>query len=329
MNYDEGHNQVAAVYMSNTVNIDKQIQLNANSPLLNPFWPDVARLRQVLATSLAANTVPDVSAIPGLTSAAFDVDRNIEIPYTVQATGGMEHSLNQWIDVSVDYAYIRGLDQLLKKNINLTPVTFTKINPVFTTVDSWGNEGWFTSKSLLSEARFRTRRGDTVRVAYTFGYARSNTNGGTSSRTASATNPFNLAEDEGPADNDVRHILNVNGSTKLPFGIQFASIMSYKSPLPYSATTTVQAPGVVDPFIHRPEPRNSRRGDNTFSLDVRLSRPVALGGARSATGFLEAFNLTNATNYSTYQGSILSSRFGQPSAAGPKRQLQVGLRFDF
>jgi hypothetical protein len=177
--------------------------------------------------------------------------------------------------------------------------------------------------------RSRTRHGDSVRVAYTFGYARSNTNGGTSSRTASATNPFNLAEDEGPADNDVRHILNVNGSAKLPLGIQFASIMSYKSPLPYSATTTVQAPGAVDPFIHRPEPRNARRGDNTFSLDVRLSRPVALGGARSATGFLEAFNLTNATNYTTYQGSILSTRFGQPSAAGPKRQLQIGLRFDF
>ena len=303
--------------------------MNANSPLLNPFWPDVARLRQVLATSLAANTVPDVRAIPGLTSAAFDVDRDIQIPYTVQTTGGVERSLSQWIDISLDYSYIRGLDQLLKKNVNLTPVTFTKINPLFTTVDAWGNEGWFASKSLLSEARFRTRRGDSVRVAYTLGFARSNTNGGTSSRTASATNPFNLTEDEGPADNDVRHILNINGSTTLPLGIRFASIMSYKSPLPYSATTTAQAPGATDPFIHRPEPRNARMGDNSFSIDLRLSRPVKLGGARTATAFLEAFNATNATNYTTYQGSILSTRFGQPSAAGPKRQLQIGFRFDF
>ena len=167
------------------------------------------------------------------------------------------------------------------------------------------------------------------RVAYTLGYNRSNTNGGTSSRTASATNPFNLPEDVGPADNDVRNILNVNGSTRLPLGVQFASIMSYKSPLPYSATTTVQAPGATDPFIHRPEPRNARRGDNFFSLDLRLSRPVRINGSRVATGFLEAFNVTNATNYTTYQASILSTRFGQPSAAGSKRQLQVGFRFDF
>src|ERR1051325_1798794 len=172
VNYDEGHNQVAAVYMSNTVNIDKQIQLNANSPLLNPFWPDMARLRQLLASSLAANTVPDVTGIPGITSSAFDVDPHIQIPYTVQTTGGMQRSFSERIDVSVDYSYIRGLDQLLKKNVNLTPGTFAKINPLFTTVDAWGNDGWFTSKSVLSEARFRLRQADTVRIAYTLGWAR-------------------------------------------------------------------------------------------------------------------------------------------------------------
>jgi hypothetical protein len=55
----------------------------------------------------------------------------------------------------------------------------------------------------------------------------------------------------------------------------------------------------------------------------------AIGARRRATGFVEAFNLTNASNYGDYVANVASSLFGRPKTASPKRRLQLGCRFDF
>ena len=79
----------------------------------------------------------------------------------------------------------------------------------------------------------------------------------------------------------------------------------------------------------RPEPRGSRRGDNYRSLNLRLSKMFRLGGHVTATGFWEAFNVFNTDNFTSFQGSLQSSQFGQPQTEFPKRQQQLGFRLDF
>jgi hypothetical protein len=155
---------------------------------------------------------------------------------------------------------------------------------------------------------------------------RSNTN--TTLSAGAATNPFDYSEDEGPADNDVRHTLAVNGSATLPMDIQLAGIASYRSALPYSATTSASRPD-GKPFGFRPEPRNARRGDSALSIDLRLSKTIRVGTARSVTVFAEVFNITNHVNYGGYIGTVTSSRFGEPTTAGPPRRTQLGVRIDF
>ena len=79
----------------------------------------------------------------------------------------------------------------------------------------------------------------------------------------------------------------------------------------------------------RPEPRNSRRADNYQAMNLRVSKMFKLGGRVTATGFWEAFNLFNTDNFTSYQGSLQSSQFGQPQAEFPKRQQQFGIQARF
>jgi hypothetical protein len=105
-------------------------------------------------------------------------------------------------------------------------------------------------------------------------------------------------------------------------------VVSYRSALPYSATTAASRPD-GKPFGFRPEPRNARRGDRALSVDLRVGKALTVGNGHSASAFVELFNLTNASNYGDYVGRITSSLLGRPTTAGPKRRLQLGVRLDF
>lgn len=165
-----------------------------------------------------------------------------------------------------------------------------------------------------------------LKVAYTLATHRTNTRSTLSAGTA--TNPFEFSEDEGPADNDVRHTIAVNGSLVVPLGIQVSGIWSYRSALPYSAVTSAPRPD-GRPFGFRPEPANARRGDSAQSLDVRLAKAVTFGAGVTASALLEVFNVTNHVNYGGCIGTVTSTLLGQPTNAQPKRRTQLGLRVDF
>ena len=127
-----------------------------------------------------------------------------------------------------------------------------------------------------------------------------------------------LPEDEPPAERFRAYGLRVRNC---------AGITSYRSPLPYSVTTSVQLDS--DPFADRPEPRNSQRAAVDKSTDLRVSKIFRFGGKYAATAFWEMFNVFNVDNWLRYQGSLQSSTFGLPLTEGPKRRQQLGFRFDF
>ena len=79
-------------------------------------------------------------------------------------------------------------------------------------------------------------------------------------------------------------------------------------------------------------PRNSLQGPGFVELDVRWSHEFAFtpkkDGPRLTTA-LDAFNLTNRVNYTTYVGNLSSPFFGEAVSARPVRRLQFSLRFAF
>jgi hypothetical protein len=200
------------------------------------------------------------------------------------------------------------------------------LNPAYGAINQFTNDGWFREKALLVQANYAPNPRQAIRLAYTLGKNVSNTS--TALTGGTATNPLDLSVDEGPANNDIRHVVNVSGTTAIPYGIQLAVIASYRSAFPYSATTTLPNPTGA-PVGWRPEPRNARRGDSFTSVDARLSKIVRFNQRWVVTGFAELFNLTNALNDTSYVGSVTSSLFGQPTAADAKRRVQLGFRVDF
>jgi hypothetical protein len=185
------------------------------------------------------------------------------------------------------------------------------------------NVGTSRYHALLTQAQHRWSGGH-VGLSYTLSKTRSNNDGGIFG--GAATNPFNLAEDQGPDSTDRRHNVVLNGSYIFPLAIQVSGIAIHRSAAPYSVTTRFQLD--ADPFKDRPEARNSRRGDGESTVDFRFSKIVRLGASR-VTGFWEMFNALNTDNFVNYAGSLESSSFGRPLAALDKRRQQFGFRIDF
>jgi hypothetical protein len=76
-------------------------------------------------------------------------------------------------------------------------------------------------------------------------------------------------------------------------------------------------------------------GDSFFTAGGRLSEKLKLGEKYAATLMFEGYNINNRRNISSYSlnytsnGTTVSSTFGNPTGAGPSRQLQAGFQFDF
>ena len=332
--YDQNHANVATLLLVNNILVERQVTISVNEAGLNPFWPDIARARRFLAEGLARNSIPDLGSLRTV-SGASNLDEDLQIPSTVQASIGAARDFGGGVSASADLVSSRGIDQYLVRDVNIDRATaletgrIARPNPNYSFINSYGNGGSFSYRALQLQASFAPSQRHLAKLAYTLAKNVSNTNtvlsgigGG-----VGATNPVDYDEDNGPSDNDVRHALTMNGFTTLPADIQLSAILAYRSALPYSVTTAVQLD--LDDFPDRPEPRNSRRGDGVFSLDVRLSKAVRFTRRHSVTGFIEMFNVTNATNLIGYVGAFGSSLFGQPTAAREKRRTQVGFRVGF
>jgi hypothetical protein len=102
-----------------------------------------------------------------------------------------------------------------------------------------------------------------------------------------------------------------------------------QSALPYTITTGKDDNG-DGVFNDRPDgiPRNSARGTALFQLDIRLLKRFG-NGSRHLEVLAEAFNVTNRTNWTAYDGKQNSATFGRPTDAAPPRQVQVGARIAF
>jgi hypothetical protein len=64
------------------------------------------------------------------------------------------------------------------------------------------------------------------------------------------------------------------------------------------------------------------------NFNLRLAKDFSYRGA-TLTLMLEAFNVFNWTNLGGYVGNMKSALFGQPTTAGDKRQIQLGMRVSF
>lgn len=282
-------------------------------------------------------------------------DPNMNTPFAAHLTAGVKQEVGGGFAVSADYVYVRGYDQLRRRDLN-APVTGTTVRPNTGVGRRLIHESTGDRKHhallLSADRRFSSRW--RLQASYTL----SNTQSDSEARNSTTlpTDQYNLKADWGPADVDARHNLSMTGHVVLPFDVHLAGILQARSAYPFSPvsgrdtnndsrsgdrpdpdqngaypTNGVTEYGRFSIPVNRPGTlsRNAFRGPNFRSVDLRLSKVVPMGGRRRLELIAEGFNVINRVNYSSFTTSIQSAFFGRPQSASDPRQVQLGLRFDF
>jgi hypothetical protein len=138
--------------------------------------------------------------------------------------------------------------------------------------------------------------------------------------------PNNLTNARGRLANDRPHMLRVMGSLGLPHtGVVVAANLQHLTGKPWAATTQIALPQGDQRILL--EPRGSRRLSSQTLLDVRVSRPIALGGATRLELVLDVLNALNDTaEEGLATDNLFSANFGRPTVFVDPRRLMLAVK---
>jgi hypothetical protein len=279
------------------------------------------------------------------------IDALIESSYSQQINFQVERELPWKSSVSVGFLSLRGLHLIMSRNVNVPRCAFSAANPNLCRPDSrWGNISRFEGtgesdyKGLIVTFNKRASDWASVRLSYTFSKAIDDAGNFFFS---SPQNNFDRRDDRGLSDNDQRHRLTVSGSLEMPRkpgannfrraieGFHLSYIFTYASRLPFNILLGTDR-NLDTNFNDRPPGvgRNTGRGFDFASLDLRLSRHFNFTERLKLETLVEGFNLFNRANLQIPNnvfgsGTTPLATFGQPTAAGDSRQIQFGLRLSY
>ena len=305
---------------------------------LSPGQPGAPVFPNVLAVQ--PSTLPTK---PNITR----IDPNIESSYSQQANLQIERELPGNAVVAIGYLHLRGLHVILSRNVNVPTVPAAAGIPNLGRPDpNWGNIGRFESSGtsnydgMVVSFNKRAARWANVRVSYTLSKTIDDAGNFFFS---SVQNNFNIRDDRGLSDNDQRHRLVVSGSIEAPQegktegfqralrGFQFGYIFTYASRLPFNVLLG-QDRNFDSNNNDRPlgVGRNTGRGFDYSSLDLRVSRRFKLTERVDLQLLAEGFNVLNRANLGVPINTLSAgARFGLPTQAFDPRQFQFGMKLGF
>ncbi len=309
---------------------------------LSPTQPGAPVFPNVLSVQPAT-----LSTRPNITR----IDPNIESSYSQQGNLQIERELPGNTVASIGYIHLRARHLILSRNANVPTVPASAGIPNLGRPDpAWGNISRFESSGnssydgMVISLNQRATSWSNLRVSYTFSKTIDDAGNFFFS---SVQDNFNIRGDRGLSDNDQRHRLVISGSLEVPdhkkpaglqrvlCGFQLGYIFTYASRLPFNVllgsdrnfdTNNNDRPVGVG--------RNTGRGFDYASLDLRVSRRFSLTERVSLQLLAEGFNVLNRSNFGVPNNTIGSGAaplptFGQPTAAFDPRQFQLGMRVSF
>ena len=310
------------------------VQLAPNQPGA-PVFPNVL--------SLQPSTLPTK---PNITR----IDPNIEVSYSHQANAQIERELPWSSVLSVGYLHVRAKHLILSRNINVPTVPPSAGIPNLGRPDpNWGNISRFESSGnsaydgMVVSFNQRASRWSTVRVSYTL--SKTIDDAGNFFFSTVQDN-FDIRGDRGLSDNDQRHRLVVsgtldgpqdktNGAARWLRGFQFGYIFTYASRLPFNVLLGTDR-NFDSNNNDRPVGvgRNTGRGFDYASLDLRVSRRFQLNERVDLQLLAEGFNVLNRPNFGVPNNTFGSGvnplpTFNKPTSAFDPRQFQFGMKVSF
>jgi hypothetical protein len=333
----------------------------------NLHQPSVAGL---IPTQDGAPTFPNVLPARILTTTLVDfttMNQRLQNAYSRQASVEVERSLGAGRTVSAAYQYVGSDNLLMQVNQNVATCVASGTNNGCRPSAAYRNHNQYSSVATsnyhglhLSFVQ-RPTRWSSLRLTYTLSKSMNNVGEAFFSSPIDATD---IMRDWGRSDDDQHHRLVVNGSVntsmapasttgeRLSHGFQLSGMLQYYSALPFNITsglvslqgtsgrplansTTASANFDVRSvtFI----PRNAGVGNDSFTLNLRISRAFRMTDTVKLEGLVEGFNITNRVNPLTrntnfgagvYPANPLST-FNQVTAVGDPRAFQFGARLTF
>jgi len=325
------------------------------------------------------NQVGDGPALVGIF-----VDPRLQQPYQLQTNIGWSHELTPSTVISVDYVNSLGRDLNYKPRLNqFIPNTKTPristllsgpLSPNGSSARPALSRGRSEYNGLIFSGRRRFANGFDFSASYmlskavsTIGNASDELN---TANVQDANNPFDNPVQLGPnVTTDARHRINLSAVVHLPYGVQVAPFLLYRSALPiflvdgrdlngdgdrvdipadaYAVASTDPVTGKSTVKIIGPcETVNCGRGWGQSQMNLRVSKTFTVGHAKvEAIG--EVFNLFNAINPSNIVAGVSANRtvyttngvlqttllqptsFSGDSQRPEQRVGQIGLRFSF
>jgi hypothetical protein len=280
------------------------------------------------------------------------IDPEIKNSYSQQINFQIERELPWDASLSVGYIHLRGLHLILSRNVNVPrfPASANVPNlgrpdPNFGNISRFESSGDSYYNALVVAFNKRASKWTSLRASYTLSKAIDDAGNFFFS---SPQDNFNLRDDRGLSDNDQRHRLTLSGSIEAPRttdraaafrraleGFQLSYIFSYASALPFN-TVTGNDRNFDTNFNDRPvgRGRNTARGFDFASLDLRLSRKFRFSERLGLEAIAEGFNVLNRANFQVPNNTFGTGQtplpsFGRPTAASDSRQIQFGLRLSF
>ena len=345
-----------------------------NLPIITP--EQIARLTQELGLPLGPYTGAQLTL----------VDPNFKNPKAYQWGFGVERAVTSGFVLGADYSDVRTVN--LERNVDLNlPSPVVRVfdpaqRPFFGLREGGGSRPIDSLSSVIvreSSARSQYRaltirarlqgRWAAVNAAYVLSKSLSDDDNEADVGGPTSENAYNLEPEYSFARLDRRHQVSGAWVLHLPFGIETAGNVQYRSGVPIDATIggdanqdasggadrPYRAPGV--PFR-----RNLFRNRSTSSVNVQVLKTLTLSQKRRLSIFVDVFNLLNVdgiqyagpevTKYCADPAPLTcgfdapsnpnflqvrdrnpaSSRFGEyllNNTPGEPRQVQVGVRLSF
>jgi Carboxypeptidase regulatory-like domain/TonB-dependent Receptor Plug Domain len=305
-------------------------------------------------------------------SLVISPDPGMKTPQAQQAAVGYEQAIGQTMSLSVDGLFVHGTHQLGTIDYNpIVPslgagrrpddvggVAGTSASVLQYT--SFG-ETWYKGLTLSLNKRFS--QDFQYLVSYTLSKAEDNSTDFQSAfivqndgRGRDPNNPtglpigFDPNSERGLSLQDQKHRLVMSGLYQLPAQFQLSGILTFASGRPFTALAGVDLNGDGDGGAFpsdraRTNPtdpstsvaHNSERMKSGYSVDLRLSKRISMGGGHAFDAMLDCFNVTNHVNYIAINNIFGTGAYptnpaptyGQYTAAAAGRQFQLGAKFTF
>ncbi|MPY86892.1 MAG: hypothetical protein GEU99_03125 [Luteitalea sp.] len=289
----------------------------------NPGWPDP------LAGSFETEGPP-----PSRVQAAED----LVMPTRRRISVGVEHELTDALELGFNVFDEVTSNQFRGLNIN-APIDGERPYPEFGRITEVRSIGRETERGFDLRLRVRSEE------RRLFGFARyrysREMNDGEGALSLPADS-YDLAAEWSPAGGDIRHRIFGSVSLRLPYGLGVGLRGDLSSGAPYTIRTGFDDNGDT---VTNDRPagvgRNTERGSWQRDADLRLSWRSDDGPERRGRRddrnqprrglelYIQVRNLFNTTNFTNYSGVVTSPYFGQPTAAGSGRRLELGTRLFF